>query len=131
MATIDGLENMTASRLIEEIRQGGRFRRYNYCVSILVMTFRRSSNIKYIPPYGSKIAAGFPTTAISLLLGWWGFPWGPIYTIASIANCLMGGTDLTESVLEDADNVFHNGFSTPEELTALKNLGLELGVSRL
>jgi len=131
MATIDGLENMTASRLIEEIRQGGRFRMYTYCVSILVMTFRRPSKIKYVPPHASKIAAGLPFAATSFFFGWWGFPWGPIYTIGSIVTWLRGGTDLTESVLGDAERVFRQGFATPEELKTLKDIGLDLGMRRL
>ena len=38
-------------------------------------------------------------TLISLLLGWWGIPWGPVYTIGSIFNNPTGGKDVTGDVL--------------------------------
>ncbi len=130
MTAIDGLETMTASRLVDELRQGGSFRMYNYCVSILVMTFRRPSRIKYVAPHESKIAAGLPFAATSFFLGWWGFPWGPVYTIGSLVNWLGGGTDLTETVLSDIEQVFWDGFATPEELKALKDVWLERSLGR-
>jgi hypothetical protein len=33
------------------------------------------------------------------LLGWWGFPWGFIYTPQVIAKNLQGGVDVTANVL--------------------------------
>ena len=38
-------------------------------------------------------------TLISLLAGWWGIPWGPIYTITSLVTNLRGGKDVTQHVI--------------------------------
>ena len=35
---------------------------------------------------------------VLLVAGWWGIPWGPIYTIQSIYNNSRGGKDVTEAV---------------------------------
>jgi len=36
---------------------------------------------------------------ISLLVGWWGFPWGLIYTPMTLIQNLGGGKDVTREVL--------------------------------
>ena len=41
-----------------------------------------------------------PFVLLTLLLGWWGIPWGPIRSIASIVTNIAGGTDVTFAVLE-------------------------------
>ncbi|MCD0421233.1 J domain-containing protein [Rubrivivax sp. JA1024] len=33
----------------------------------------------------------YKATAITWLLGWWGFPWGPIYSVHAIATNMLGG----------------------------------------
>jgi hypothetical protein len=41
---------------------------------------------------------GMKYTAISLIMGWWGIPWGPIYTCKSLYMNLSGGKDVTAKV---------------------------------
>ena len=36
----------------------------------------------------------------ALLFGWWGIPWGPIWTIGSLVTNLRGGRDITREVLQ-------------------------------
>ncbi|WP_256364380.1 hypothetical protein [Nostoc piscinale] len=36
---------------------------------------------------------------MSLFLGWWGIPWGIIYTIQSVVTNLQGGKDVTPQVM--------------------------------
>ena len=77
---------------------GGRFVVYEYCVSIVIMTFRRPSDIYFIRA-GERSVAGFGFTLLTLFLGWWGFPWGPIYTIGVLITNLSGGKDVTAEVV--------------------------------
>ena len=42
---------------------------------------------------------GLPFTLLSLVAGWWGIPWGPIYTIQAIYNNSRGGKDVTQTVV--------------------------------
>jgi hypothetical protein len=80
-------------------RSGAKFVFYQYCVSILIMTFRRPSDIYFVRAGENAVAKGLPYTLLSLVAGWWGIPWGPIYTIGSVVTNLGGGKDVTQEVL--------------------------------
>jgi hypothetical protein len=92
-------EIQSGGHLQQEIQQGGKFVIYSYCISIVIMTFKRSSNIYFISHDQNAIVKGLPFTLLSLILGWWGIPWGPIYTIQSIWTNFNGGKDVTKEVL--------------------------------
>ncbi len=97
---INGLDNITGAELTAELDKGAKFVIYQYCISILIMTFRRPSEIYFIRSGESAIIKGLGFTALSLTLGWWGIPWGPIYTIGSLITNFGGGKDVTESVVQ-------------------------------
>jgi hypothetical protein len=100
MAKIIGMEDIkSGGQLQAEIQQGGRFVMYQYCISLLVITFKRSSNIYFISHEQSAVVKGLPITLLSLVLGWWGIPWGPIYTIQSVWVNFKGGRDVTHEVI--------------------------------
>jgi hypothetical protein len=42
---------------------------------------------------------GLGWTALTVLLGWWGIPWGPIRTIQCLITNLSGGKDITREVI--------------------------------
>jgi hypothetical protein len=63
------------------------------------MTFRRSSSIHFVPAGRSKAAKGAPFTALSLVAGWWGIPWGPVWTLTTTVKNLGGGIDVTPAVM--------------------------------
>jgi len=92
---IVGIEGMAPDRLQFEIQRGAKLVYFQYCISIVVLTFRRSSDIYFIPAGESSIKKGLPWTLLSLVAGWWGIPWGPISTIQSIATNFSGGKDVT------------------------------------
>jgi DNA-directed RNA polymerase subunit RPC12/RpoP len=97
--TIRGLEDITFEQIRHEVLLGAKFVRYPYCVSPILMTFRHSSDIFFIKPEKSAILAGLPYLLLSLVLGWWGIPYGPIYTIQSLYHSFRGGKDVTEDTL--------------------------------
>lgn len=82
-----------------EVDNGGKFVYYQYCVSILFYTFRPSTGIYLVRGNESAVFKGLGFTLVSLLAGWWGMPWGPIYTIQTLISNLSGGIDVTEEVL--------------------------------
>jgi len=43
---------------------------------------------------------GLPYTVLSLLLGWWGVPWGLIYTPLVVITNFSGGCDITAAMRE-------------------------------
>ncbi|HEX8439473.1 hypothetical protein [Archangium sp.] len=99
MAGIQGVEGLTVSQLQDELRRGGRFVTFEYCISILVMTFKRSSDVYFIRAGEGTGGKSLSYTLISLFFGWWGFPWGFIYTPMALATNLGGGKDVTEQVV--------------------------------
>jgi len=106
MAKIIGLEGiMSGSHLQQELQQGAKFVMFQYCISLIVVTFKRSSNIYFISREENAIVKSLPFTLLSLLLGWWGIPWGPIYTIQSIWVNFSGGRDVTKEVVASMASV--------------------------
>ena len=100
MAKIIGLDDIkSGGELQQELQQGGKFVMYQYCISIIILTFRRSSNVYFIRHDENALIKGLPFTLLSLVLGWWGIPWGPIYTVQSIWVNFKGGKDVTSEVL--------------------------------
>jgi len=96
---IVGMEGMSGEQLTRELDRGAKFVIYQYCISILILTFRRPSDIYFIRGGESAVTRGLGFSLISLFLGWWGIPWGPIYTIGSFVTNFKGGTDVTADVL--------------------------------
>ena len=98
MAKINGLEAMTKEQLLFELQRGGKFVQYQYCISIVVMTFKRGTDIYFVRADESPVTKGLGWTALTLLAGWWGIPFGPIFTIQSLWYNLKGGHDVTAGV---------------------------------
>lgn len=99
MTKIVGIERMSPQQVQDACARGGKFVIYQYCFSIIVMSFKRGSDIHFVPPGESALKKGLPYTAMSLVVGWWGFPWGPIFTIGTLFKNLGGGVDVTPQVL--------------------------------
>lgn len=93
------IQNPNLDEIIREVENGAKFVVFKNCISIIVMTYRSKSNIYYIKPGESATVKGLPDFFLSILLGWWGIPWGPIYTLDAIFTNLSGGTDVTTEVL--------------------------------
>ena len=95
---IRGIDGWSSERLEEELAAGGRFVFYEYCVSLIVFSMRRPSEAIYLRPGEKGLVRGLPYTLLSLLLGWWGLPWGFIYTPLAIITNFAGGCDITAQV---------------------------------
>ncbi len=110
-----GLDGLSPDELNFELGRGGRFVIFEYCISLIAVTFKRSSNIYFVRSGGSVLGKAFGFSLVSLLLGWWGIPWGPIYTISSLLRNLRGGTDVTSEVVASlSDSGF--GDEKPDQL---------------
>lgn len=72
---IKNIEGLSENQIRDLVNKGGKFVIYTYCISIVIMTFKRSSNIHFIKPGNSAIAPGLGLLFVSLILGWWGLPW--------------------------------------------------------
>ncbi len=92
---IEGIEGLESGEIAAEIDRGGRFVFFEYCISVLVLTLRRPSPVIFLRANESGWVRGLPYTLVSFLLGWWGLPWGIVYTPLCLATNLAGGSDVT------------------------------------
>lgn len=101
---IKGVEGKTNAQLKFEISQGARFVYFEYCISVLVFTVKRPSKTYFIAEGESVFSKALIFSIISFLFGWWGFPWGPVYTIQSLGTNISGGKDITGKIKELLDD---------------------------
>jgi len=96
---INEFENISPQFLREEVERGAKFVVFDYCMSFLVFTIKRSSGVYFISAGESAIPKSLYYSLLAFVLGWWGIPWGPIYTIESLVNNFRGGRDVTMEVM--------------------------------
>jgi len=97
--TIKGIEGLSTEKINYELQKGAKFVIYQFCISIVVMTFKRGSVVYFITSDESRVGKGMIYNLISFFFGWWGIPWGPIYTIGSLYTNLKGGKDITQDII--------------------------------
>ena len=96
---IKNVDGYSVQEIRDMVHQGGKFVVFPYTISIVVMTFKRSSDIYFIKPGESGIKHGVGFMLTNLFLGWWGIPWGPIYTIGSLVHHIGGGKNVTPEIM--------------------------------
>jgi hypothetical protein len=100
MAQIKNIDGLTIDQVRDLVDQGGKFVIFQYAISILVMTFRQSSDVYFIKPDESAVSKHIGFTILTLVMGWWGFPWGPIYSIGALVTNFSGGKDVTHEIMD-------------------------------
>ncbi len=111
LASIRGIESLGIDQIRHEIYLGGRFVRFPFCISVIVLTFRNTSPVFFVRAGESAYAVGLRYFLLSLVLGWWGIPFGPIFTIQSLFHFARGGknvTDQTVAILENPPLPFYD-----------------------
>ena len=73
----------------QKVRLKSEVTRYQGCVSLVVLTTRFRSRYVIDGRDGARLCLAF--TAASFLFGWWGFPFGFIFTPQAIYRNLRGG----------------------------------------
>jgi len=79
---------------------------YHLCVSFVIITFREPTNIM-LEESSNRFLVNIVACILTFIFGWWGIPWGPIYTVQALLRNFRGGTQqhiadlITE--LEDAE----------------------------
>ena len=96
---IKGINGMTIPQIQDEVACGGKFVRFPFCISLIVVTFRFSSAVHFIKREESAFVKGFPFTVLTFLFGWWGIPWGPVYTIGTLIANFRGGKNVTHEMM--------------------------------
>ena len=95
---IRGVKGLSRADLERELAAGARYVFYEYCISLIVVTLRRPSAVYFLRGGSRGVLRGLPYVLLSLLLGWWGVPWGFLYTPLALLTNLTGGCDVTDQV---------------------------------
>ena len=101
--TTEEVSKLTIEELNQYLADGARFVQFSYTISIVIMTFKRYSKVYFIRKGDSISVDRFPYTLINLLFGWWGIPFGPIYTIWSLIENIKG-KDVTQEIIDRINN---------------------------
>ncbi|HET7181368.1 MAG TPA: hypothetical protein VFI15_03965 [Candidatus Limnocylindrales bacterium] len=103
---VRGVGGMTIAELRAAVGSGARFVVYPYAESWVVVSFRRVTDPILVRPTVSSGAGKAAPLLHSLLFGWWGIPWGPIFTIQGVFRTLRGGVDVTSDVMADLEMLY-------------------------
>jgi hypothetical protein len=98
---IDGINGMTLRELEDGVQTGGKLVTYQYCVSLVLITLTQSSRIFYVKPGQNRVGKGLLYSLITFIMGWWGVPVGPIYTIRTLVANFAGGKDVTPETMSE------------------------------
>jgi len=96
---IKNIDGLTAADIQQEVDNGARFLYYQYTISFIIVTFKRTSGVYLVRSAESPARKGLRFTLASFLLGWWGIPFGPKHTYLSLKTNLRGGKDVTDEVM--------------------------------
>jgi len=96
---IKNIEGLSALQLQQLAEEGARFVYFEYCVSLLFITLKKTSGVYLLRAGENPALRGAPYTCCTLLLGWWGIPFGPKHSLAAIRKNLKGGNDVTDEVM--------------------------------
>jgi hypothetical protein len=94
------IRNLSSQEIDDFLAKGGRLVFFEFCISFIFITLRHTTTIKAIRSGQWAWVRGLPYSLISLLLGWWGLPWGPIYSFLTIVTNVQGGCDVSSQVRE-------------------------------
>ena len=104
MAKIKNIEGLSIQEINNELSNGAKFVVFQYCFSIIIMTFKRSSDVYFIKAGESTASHSIGFTLLTFILGWWGIPWGPIYSIGALYTNFTGGKNVTQEVLHSMNS---------------------------
>jgi hypothetical protein len=113
--TIIGAGQLSEEEIALKLTEGYRLVSYEYCLSFIVVTLKRPTSLYLLPPNDSDFGNRTLFSCLSFFIGWWGIPWGPIYTISTIYRNLSGGHDHSQTLI---DRVLASGPSSPPPLSS-------------
>ncbi|KAA0127755.1 hypothetical protein FY557_11375 [Chryseobacterium sp. SN22] len=99
MVQIRNTEGLPPARINDELQKGAKFVVFSYTISVIVITSRRTSDIYFIKADEASSKYSWKYSLLTLFFGWWGIPFGPIFSLVSFYKNFTGGKDVTREVL--------------------------------
>jgi len=96
---IKNIDGLSAADLQQEANQGGRFLYFTYTISLIIVTFKRTSDVYLVRRGESATGKVIAFSLLSFFFGWWGIPYGPVYTVECLRTNFRGGKDVTDEVM--------------------------------
>lgn len=90
-----GIERLGPGEIQDELRKGAKFVIFTWCISLLVVTLKRGTDVYFVRAGEGTFGKHLPWTLLTFFVGWWGFPFGLIYTPMCLIQNLAGGKDVT------------------------------------
>lgn len=100
-ASIRGLGRLTVGEMRAAVKDGARFIVFEYVLSFVIGVRRRPSAVFFVRPGESLFWLALPYNLLTLVFGWWSFPFGPAFTIGAVRDNLKGGRDVSATVIDD------------------------------
>lgn len=82
---------------------------YEVCISLVFVTLRRPTRVHRLAAGESGTWRGLPYALVTLLLGWWGLPWGLLYTPLVLWTNLSGGCEVVEAAAANTCDAMQTG----------------------
>ena len=95
-----GVDGLSPESLQRELELGAKLVQFEYCFSMILVTCKRSSEVHFIKSSDNRFLKALPYILVTAIFGWWGFPWGPIYTVGALFTNCTGGKDVTSLLLK-------------------------------
>ena len=96
---IRGVAGLSPEHINSEVEKGAKFVIFQTCISLVLVTWREPTGIQFIKSNQNILFQFIPYSLVSFLFGWWGIPWGPIYTLMALVTNSNGGQDVTSDVI--------------------------------
>lgn len=122
--TIVGAHRLSEEEIALQLTEGYRLVSYEYCLSFIVVTLKRPTELTLLAPHDSDWGNRILFSTLSFFFGWWGIPWGPIYTVGAIYRNLSGGHDHSQALI---DRVLAQSPSGPPPLPYTKQVVTDSG----
>lgn len=94
-------EPLTIEALKGKIDNGYRFKVFQYCFSPIFATYYPFSPAFLMKEKKAARPQIRKYNLLSAIFGWWGVPYGPLYTIRSMKLNLKGGLDVTDDIMKN------------------------------
>lgn len=99
-----GVRPLFAEELRTRLASGSRCVRFEFCFSLLFVTVRRQSPVYLTDSWQQRYVRGLGYSALAVLFGPWGVPWGLLWTPWAVWVNATGGADCTREVLAWLDS---------------------------
>jgi len=86
--------------LVAEVMAGRRFVTYPFVISLLLISLKRNmGGMRVVATSQWPVAPIFWAAILTVLFGWWGFPWGLLWSPLALFYLWIGGRDSTKEIL--------------------------------